>query len=171
MKPDWSSSSVTVYLSGHLKEFTGGVAEIEINPTDDGTPATAPTETAHEADAVSADEIAALTAGDARPAAPASTRTLHLGAAAGIGIASRSFDPSPSTVTGYTSSPAAAFVVEARIEPTADLALSVATEHTLQLPVYASLTERDLSRIIEVIRGAVRDSGPLVTAAERTSQR
>src|SRR6185295_6625667 len=46
-----------------------------------------------------------------------------------------------------------------------------ATEHTLQLPVYASLTERDLKRIIEVIRGAVRPSGPFVTATERTTQR
>jgi perosamine synthetase len=45
------------------------------------------------------------------------------------------------------------------------------TEHTLQLPVYASLTDKDLNRIIEVIRGAVRTSDPLVTAAERTSQR
>jgi perosamine synthetase len=45
------------------------------------------------------------------------------------------------------------------------------TEHTLQLPVYASLTERDLNRIIEVIRAAVRPSGPLLTATERTPQR
>jgi dTDP-4-amino-4,6-dideoxygalactose transaminase len=45
------------------------------------------------------------------------------------------------------------------------------TEHTLQLPVYASLTERDLNRIIDVIREAVRPSGPLVTASERTPQR
>ncbi len=45
------------------------------------------------------------------------------------------------------------------------------TEHTLQLPVYASLTENDLNRIIQVIREAVRPSGPLVTASERTTQR
>jgi perosamine synthetase len=45
------------------------------------------------------------------------------------------------------------------------------TEHTLQLPVYASLTEKDLKRIIEVIRQAVRPSGPFVTATERTPQR
>jgi len=45
------------------------------------------------------------------------------------------------------------------------------TEHTLQLPVYASLTEKDLNRIIRVIREAVPPSGPFVTATERTTQR
>jgi dTDP-4-amino-4,6-dideoxygalactose transaminase len=45
------------------------------------------------------------------------------------------------------------------------------TEHTLQLPVYASLTENDLNRIVRVIREAVRPSGPLVPATGRTTQR
>jgi dTDP-4-amino-4,6-dideoxygalactose transaminase len=45
------------------------------------------------------------------------------------------------------------------------------TEHTLQLPVYASLTDKDLNRIVAVIREAVRPSGPFVTATERTTQR
>jgi len=45
------------------------------------------------------------------------------------------------------------------------------TEHTLQLPVYASLTDADLNRIIDVIREAVQTSGPIVTATERTIQR
>ena len=45
------------------------------------------------------------------------------------------------------------------------------TEHTLQLPVYASLTDFDLNRIINVIREAVRPSGRLETASERTTQR
>jgi dTDP-4-amino-4,6-dideoxygalactose transaminase len=45
------------------------------------------------------------------------------------------------------------------------------TEHTLQLPVYASLKEKDLDRIIRVIREAVRPSGPLVAATERTPHR
>jgi dTDP-4-amino-4,6-dideoxygalactose transaminase len=45
------------------------------------------------------------------------------------------------------------------------------TEHTLQLPVYASLTEADLNRVIAVIREAVSPSGPFVTATERTTQR
>ena len=46
-----------------------------------------------------------------------------------------------------------------------------ATQHTLQLPVYASLTEKDLDRIIDVIREALRPSGKLVTATERTTPR
>ena len=45
------------------------------------------------------------------------------------------------------------------------------TEHTLQLPVYASLDEKDMNRIVRVIREAVRPSGPLVRATERTPQR
>ena len=44
-------------------------------------------------------------------------------------------------------------------------------EHTLQLPVYASLTEEDLNRIIKVIREAVRPSNPLVAATEKTTRR
>jgi len=46
-----------------------------------------------------------------------------------------------------------------------------ATEHTLQLPVYASLTEMDLERIIRVIREAAHPSSPFVRATERTPQR
>jgi len=46
-----------------------------------------------------------------------------------------------------------------------------ATEHTLQLPVYASLTETDLERIIRVIRQAAHPSSPFVRATERTPQR
>ena len=44
-----------------------------------------------------------------------------------------------------------------------------ATAHTLQLPVYASLTAKDLNRIVEVIREAVRPLHRLVTASERTT--
>jgi perosamine synthetase len=39
------------------------------------------------------------------------------------------------------------------------------TEHTLQLPVYASLTERDLDRIIDVIRTTFPRSGQLLTTS------
>jgi perosamine synthetase len=46
-----------------------------------------------------------------------------------------------------------------------------ATEHTLQLPVYASLTDKDLDRIINVIRAAIHPSGQLFTTTERTTQR
>ena len=45
------------------------------------------------------------------------------------------------------------------------------TEHTLQIPVYASLTENDLDRIITVIREAARPAGRLLTTTERTPQR
>ena len=44
-----------------------------------------------------------------------------------------------------------------------------ATQHTLQLPVYASLTERDLNRLINVIRQAVRRPKPLVRATDPRS--
>src|SRR5262249_5772750 len=40
-----------------------------------------------------------------------------------------------------------------------------ATEHTLQLPVYASLADRDMNRVINVIRQAVRRPDPLVRAS------
>jgi len=42
------------------------------------------------------------------------------------------------------------------------------TEHTLQLPVYASLKEGDLNRIIRVIQDAVRPRRPLVPATSNS---
>ena len=45
-----------------------------------------------------------------------------------------------------------------------------ATAHTLQLPVYAGLTEKDLDRIIRVIRSSVLLPDSLATATEKTAQ-
>ncbi len=42
-----------------------------------------------------------------------------------------------------------------------------ATEQTLQLPVYASLTDRDLQRIVDVIREAVRPSSLVAATTHR----
>ena len=42
-----------------------------------------------------------------------------------------------------------------------DCPVAEATEHTLQLPVYASLTDKDLDRIINVIRNACRVDSPV----------
>ena len=52
-----------------------------------------------------------------------------------------------------------------------DCPVAQGTGHTLQLPVYASLTEKDLDRIIAVIREAARPAGRLLTTTERTPQR
>ena len=46
--------------------------------------------------------------------------------------------------------------------------IAEATEHTLQLPVYASLTEKDLDRMLKVIRAATGPSSQLLTG---TAQR
>jgi perosamine synthetase len=46
-----------------------------------------------------------------------------------------------------------------------------ATEHTLQLPVYSSLTKSDVNRVIQVISKALHPAGSLVAAAERTTER
>lgn len=93
--------------------------------------------TTESADAVSADEIESLTSGggtdDATAAPPTVAPSLHLGAAAGFGIASRAFTPTASTVAAYTSSPVAAMSLEAHVQPTAHTYLSVSTERTLQL--------------------------------------
>lgn len=85
-------------------------------------------------DAVSADEIAALVAGgeDEEPAVT-QARALHLGISAGLGIAGRSFQPGPATVTPYASSPVPAVVLDLRIQPTKRLAIQIGTERTLQL--------------------------------------
>ena len=96
-------------------------------------PAPAPETPSAADDAVSADEIASLTAGEGTTAAATPSHTLHLGLAAGLGIASRAFDPGPETVAGYRSSPVAAVVLDAHVEPTRRTSLSIGTERTLQL--------------------------------------
>jgi len=45
-----------------------------------------------------------------------------------------------------------------------------ATEHTVQLPVYTGLKDRDLDRIVRVIRQAVHPPVPLSPATERRAQ-
>jgi hypothetical protein len=90
-----------------------------------------------DSDAVSADEIAAMTSsnenaggGEVSTSSSPSASSLHLGAAVGIGFASRYFTPSPSTVASYSSSPVASLQFEGHIQPTARTSLSVLAERT-----------------------------------------
>lgn len=105
--------------------------EIEIDP--------APTAQKTDDDAVSVDDIAAMTAAnDEEPAASIEESTaipgepeLHIGIAAGLGIATRNFAAAPSAVAGYSSSPVAAVHLDVDIAPTARTALRLSTERTL----------------------------------------
>ena len=103
-----------------------------------------PAETADASDAVSADEIAAMTGGGDDPnggggsvdtlhAQSSAAAALHLGASVGFGIASRAFTPSAATVAAYGSSPVGAVALEAHVQPTERIALAVAYDHTLAL--------------------------------------
>jgi len=104
-----------------------------------------PAETADASDAVSADEIAAMTGGGDDPAAGSggavdelhaqnsAAAALHLGASVGFGIASRAFTPSAATVASYGTSPVGAVALEAHVQPTERIALAVAYDHTLAL--------------------------------------
>ncbi|HTR51033.1 MAG TPA: hypothetical protein VMJ10_10035 [Kofleriaceae bacterium] len=130
--------------------------EIEIDDTPavlGATPAAAPqhaarpTETADASDAVSADEIAAMTGGgddatggggagpavDELHAQSSAASVLHLGGSVGFGIASRAFTPSAATVAAYGTSPVGAVSLEAHVQPTERIALAVAYDHTLDL--------------------------------------
>ncbi|HEX5062253.1 MAG TPA: hypothetical protein VFV99_22940 [Kofleriaceae bacterium] len=122
-------------LAGKKQNVRKPTAETKpaAEPKPTAEPTVAATETAAADDAVSADEIAALTANidDVTPV-PAG-RSLHFGASAGIGIASRSFSPGPATVAAYSSAPVAAIVLDARIQPTQRLAIAIGTERSLQL--------------------------------------
>ncbi|HEY5951414.1 MAG TPA: hypothetical protein VIV40_38235 [Kofleriaceae bacterium] len=95
--------------------------------------ATTPVDVAAADDAVSADEIASLTGGSEESSSAMSAHALHLGASAGIGLATRSFNPGPSTVLGYDSTPVAAIVVDAHVRPTKKLGLAIGVERSLSM--------------------------------------
>ncbi len=84
-------------------------------------------------DAVSADEIAALTAGTDAPVSTSPARTLHLGVAGGLGIATRTFRPGPSTILPYSASAVPAIVLDGYLQPMRPLELRVSVERSVQL--------------------------------------
>jgi hypothetical protein len=84
-----------------------------------GTTASQPVASADDSEAVSIDEIAAMTeTTESEPASTTVARTLQLGLSAGLGIATRSFSPGPATLMPYSSSPVAAVVIDAHVQPT-----------------------------------------------------
>ena len=107
----------------------------DADPSDATAHGDAKPDTADASDAVSADEIAAMTSGNDSVDAQASSSgpSLHLGATVGFGIASRYFTPSPATVAAYAASPVGAVVAEAHVQPTARTTLSVSTLQTLNM--------------------------------------
>jgi len=105
-------------------------------PAPDPDPAPAPaTADATDDNAVSAADIEALTGSAAAEvdAAPHSSTDpeLHIGAAVGIGLATRTFASGMSTLTGYSSSPVGAIHLAVDIQPTAKTRLALSTERTL----------------------------------------
>jgi hypothetical protein len=113
--------------------------EIEIDPT--------PAAPAADDDAVSVDDIAALTAAtDDEPptaieetAAASGEPELHLGIAAGIGVTTRNFAAAPSAVAGYSSSAVAAVHLDVDIAPTTRTELRLSTERTLGMTTPTTL--------------------------------
>lgn len=90
-----------------------------------------------DSDAVSADDIAAMTSGndnagggDVSSSTSVTAASLHMGASLGVGVASRYFTPSPSTVAAYSSSPVASLQFEGHVQPTARTSLSLLAETT-----------------------------------------
>jgi hypothetical protein len=157
--------------------------EIELDPTP-AAPAehtAKPAQTADAADdAVSADVVAAITgsAGEGVDATPAGSASgsLHLGAAVGFGIASRFFTPSPSTVAAYTATPVGAMQLEAHVQPTTHLSLSVLTDHSLQMTTpmrdgsiaATSMSRWEASGSYALIRSGTLEIGPRVGAGRRS---
>ena len=134
--------------------------EMDSPPAADATPAasgsddSAKTQTADASadDAVSADEIEAMTSGGGNEVDAHTTAgqpVLHFGATVGMGIASRFFTPSPSTVAAYSTSPVGSIVAEAHVEPTARTSLGVSTERSLSMTTPmrdGSIAATDMSR-------------------------
>lgn len=118
-------------LSSDLESITG-------QPAVAADPEPAPA-TDTDSDAVSIDDITAMTgASDDEPpvsieetAAASGDPELHIGIAAGLGIATRDFAAAPAAVTGYSSSPVAAVHLDVDIAPTARTELRLSTERTL----------------------------------------
>ncbi len=135
----------------------------------------APVETA-DASAVSIDEIEAATAGAGDSgggggneaelhASGASDSPLHVGAAAGFGVAGRLFSPGPSTVVGYSSQPVGMVHVDGHIEPTARWRLAVVGERTLGMttPMQGGSASTTIARW-EAIGGFAVMNGPIEVA-------
>jgi hypothetical protein len=120
-------------------------------PADDTTAAPAA-----DHDAVSVADIEAMTAGagdaasvdaGAPAAATAGADELHLRAAAGLGLASRSFS-GPASVPGYASSAVGVAQFAASVQPTARVALAGLAEHTLEMstPLAQQMAPTSFSR-------------------------
>jgi hypothetical protein len=128
------------------------------------------------ADAVSLDDVEALTSGGNEaptPQAAGSGSTLHLHAGAGLGLAGRVFS-APASVTGYSSTPVGAVQFTAGLEPTARTALDVTAEHTLTMnsPVADGMAPTSMSRwevtgAYRLVRGAVELS-PIIGLGHRS---
>lgn len=112
-----------------------------------------PTETA-DADAVSLDEVEAATSGGSGGAedqslhATGTTDSLHIGAAAGVGITGRMFSPGPSSVTGYSSNPVGLVTFQGHVDPTTRLKFAIAAETTVSMstPMTAGSAPTTMSR-------------------------
>ncbi len=117
-----------------------------------------PVETANaDADAVSLDEVEAMTSGDGGGGggnedtslhASGTADSLHIGASAGVGIAGRLFSPGPSNVIGYSSNPVGLVQFQGHVDPTAHWQLAVAAETTLAMstPMVTGMAPTRMSR-------------------------
>jgi hypothetical protein len=114
----------------------------EPTPPKDPEPETAAPEKVADANAVSLDDIEAMTGGGggdvpvdggsvSEPATEPSS-TLHLHVAAGLGITGRSFS-APMGVTGYSSTPVSTVHFAAGVQPTERTSLDVAVERTISM--------------------------------------
>lgn len=105
----------------------------------------APTEVA-DANAVDASELEALNAvggGSDTESTALAPEQLHLAVDVGFGVVARSFTPGPATVAAYSSSPVGALALAGRIEPTENLRIGVAYEHTIGMTSGMSPTSID----------------------------
>ncbi len=143
------------------------------------THAAAPVQTAD--DSVSVDDIEAMTGGGGGGDAPVAevhasdAPALRLQAALGLGLASRSFTPGPSTVAGYSSSPVGAILLDANVQPTSRVTIGVVGETTLGMTtplatgaVAATTIARwEATASYTALRGVV-DVAPLVGVGRRS---
>jgi hypothetical protein len=140
-----------------------------------------PAQTADTSDAISADEVAAVTGGggdsiDTALAPSMSSGELHLGATVGFGIASRFFTPSPSTVAAYTATPVGAMQFEAHVQPVANASLGVLADHTVAMTTpmrdgsiaATSISRWEASGHYNLIHTGALELGPRLGAGRRS---
>ena len=131
--------------------------------------APAPVATAEATESVSVDEVEAMVSGGsvATTAAPHSERTVRIGAALGVGVTGRNFQPGLSTLPAYYSAAVGMVHLDGHIAPTERVDFGIVAERTLGMttPAHDGMDATTISRW-EAMGGYAMTSGAVVISPQ-----